>query len=75
MSTLLSSFSAQQISVEHATGDSVVAKSFSAQSISVEKATGDSAIIKSLSSSRAGYDINGTKIVVPNMESHIVRVK
>ena len=75
MITLLSSFSSQAVSVERATGDSVLVKSFSAQSVDVEHATGDNKIIRSLSTSKAGYDINGTEIVVPNYKTYITRVK
>ena len=72
---LVGAFSAQSVSVERATGDNALAKSFSAQSVSVEHATGDSKLVKSLSTSKAGYDINGTEIVVPEIVTHIARVK
>lgn len=72
---LAGSFSAQAVSVERATGDSAIAKSFSAQAVDMLHATGDSKIIRSLSTSKAGYSINGTEIVIPNYKTHITRVK
>lgn len=72
---LVKTFSAQAVSVERATGDSAVAKSFSAQMVDMEHATGDNKIIRSISSSKAGYDINGTEIVVPDYRVNITRVK
>lgn len=65
---LLGSLSAQAAHVQN----SDVVRAFSAESI---KTNNNMALIRYLSTSKAGYDINGTEIAVPNMHTYITRVK
>lgn len=75
MITLISSFSSQRIAVEHATGDNALLRSVSAQQVSMERTTGEGVLIVSSSASKAGYDIGGVAITVPDMTTNIVRLK
>lgn len=75
MITLLSSFSSQQIAVERASGDNIIARSISAQQVSMTRTTGEGVMIVSSSASKAGYGINGVSIPIPDMTTNIVRLK
>ena len=72
---VLHALSAQQVSVDKADGDNILAEAFSAKRISVERATGDDTLFHSCSASKAGYDISGVPIAVPDIKTNIVRVK
>lgn len=59
MITLLTNFSAQTVTVEHALGDNIITSSISAQTVAVEHALGNNEVVRSTSLQKAGYGAMG----------------